>query len=76
MIGVLLFISIPIIQNILQKLLLKKLKNRITFQLDQKYIDEFIRNGIVVIPNILNEEEIIEVRREFHLSLKKYGVSN
>jgi hypothetical protein len=43
------------------------------FELEQQYVDEFIRCGIVVIPNILNEKEVTESRTGFHKDLMKIG---
>lgn len=85
MFDIILFLSIPIIQKIIHKLLHKRnnnnnnqINNQINdcYKLDRKYIDEFIRNGVVVIPGILTENEIIQTRNEFHLSLKNHGVSS
>lgn len=47
-------------------------KNK-SFELEQKYVDEFIRSGIVVIPNILCADEVEASRRSFHKDLKKIG---
>ena len=75
MFGLLIFISIPVVQRIIKKFFQKKSLKGSVYQLDQKYIDEFIKYGVVVIHQILTEEEIQEVRKEFHLSLKNHGVS-
>ena len=47
--------------------------NNQDFELEQKYIDEFIRNGIVVIPKILHADEVKTSRRHFHEDLMKIG---
>ena len=43
------------------------------YELEQKYVDEFMRCGIVVIPNILSAKEITQSRRGFHDDLNKIG---
>jgi hypothetical protein len=42
--------------------------------LSHEYVDEFIRQGIVVIPGVLSETEVFETRKKFHEYLKKHGV--
>lgn len=44
------------------------------FELDEIFIKEFIRCGIVVIPNVLNANEIKESRKKFHSALHDIGV--
>ena len=41
--------------------------------LEQVYVDEFIRNGVVVIPNLLNAKEVKACREGFHLQLSELG---
>ena len=40
----------------------------------QDHIDTFIRDGIVVIPNIIDANEVDECRRQFHSDLSVFGV--
>lgn len=44
--------------------------------LEQSYIDSFINDGIVVVPNVLNFDEINAIRNELHLELLKYGINH
>eukprot|EP01039_Chlorochromonas_danica_P009832 gene9828-10875_t len=42
--------------------------------ISQELINEFIENGVVVVPNVLTTEEVEEARRGFHAMLQQYGV--
>lgn len=42
--------------------------------LTQEQIDEFMRNGVVVIPNVLTPEEVAAARAGLHGELAKYDV--
>jgi hypothetical protein len=42
--------------------------------LSKEQIDEFIENGILVVPNVLNTDEIESAREGFHGTLLSYGV--
>jgi hypothetical protein len=41
--------------------------------LDPQYIDEFIRNGVVVIPRVLDPSIVCSIRAKFHKSLRDKG---
>lgn len=42
--------------------------------LTQAQIDEFMRNGVVVIPDVLSPEEVETARSGLHGELARYGV--
>lgn len=42
--------------------------------LTQEQIDEFMCNGVVVIPNVLSPDEVAAARAGLHGELAKYGV--
>lgn len=42
--------------------------------LTQEQIDEFMRNGVVVIPNVLSPDEVAAARAGLHGELAKYDV--
>jgi hypothetical protein len=45
-----------------------------SFSLDERYIEEFMENGVVVIRNVLTSKEVAQVRAAFHASLLSKGV--
>ena len=49
-------------------------RSRANGDLSQEYIDEFIKQGVVVIPGVLSETEIRETRTKFHEYLNSHGV--
>jgi hypothetical protein len=42
--------------------------------LTQEQIDEFIQNGVLVVPSVLSQLEIEETRQGFHQTLLEYGI--
>jgi len=58
----------------------EKVKMKVTecipevFPLDQDQIDEFVRNGVLVVENVFQHEEIEKANQGLKSTLKKYGV--
>jgi ectoine hydroxylase-related dioxygenase (phytanoyl-CoA dioxygenase family) len=62
-----LFISVIIVFYAIYR---QKVKRNSHFS---KYVTEFIETGITVIPNILDDEEINQIKQDFHRSLASKG---
>lgn len=72
--GAVTMFALSILSKLVISRILQQSSDSNEFELKKKYIDEFIRTGIVVIPNILKDSEIRESRRRFHNQLRTMDV--